>query len=136
MRLTGELVRGPSGRTAAPPPALVIQGEMTQEMRKPESRTTPMPAMLVLPSAGQTCTQLVLLPPLPADWVDPQPRGLHLAVRDGPSVVAQDVQVPGRVELTLQQRRFVLTSTLVKGKDGKDQVRLDLADTAGRFSAN
>ncbi len=93
-----------------------------------------MPAMLMLPSAGQTSTQLVSLPPLPADWVDPQPRGLHLTVRDGASLVAQDVPVPGRVELTLQQRRCVLTSTLIKGKDGKDQVRLDLADTAGRFS--
>ncbi len=135
MRLVGELVRVRSGKTSAPP-ALVVQGEMIEELRHPESQTTPMTAMLQLPSAGKTTTELVALPGLPADWVDAQPRGLHVAVQDGPAVVAKDVQVPCRVELTLQQRRCVLTATPIKGKDGKDQVRLDLSDSSGRINAN
>lgn len=137
MRLVGELTRGPStGKRAVPPPALVVQGEMIEEIRKPETRTTPMPAMLQMPAAGQTASQVVSLPPLPGDWVEAQPRGLHVAVQDGPSIVAQDLQVPCRVELTLQKRRCILAATLLKGKDGKDQVRLDLTDSSGRFSAN
>ena len=136
MRLVGELVRVRSGKTPAPPPALVVQGEMIEELRRPESQTTPMTAMLQLPSAGKTTTELVALPALPADWVDAQPRTLHVAVQDGPAVVAKDVQVPCRVELTLQQRRCVLTATPIKGKDGKDQVRLDLSDSSGRINAN
>ena len=137
MRLVGELVRGPSsGKGAVPPPALVLQGEMIEEVRRPETRTTPMPAMLQLPAAGQTASQVVSLPATPGDWVSAQPRVLHVTVQDGPSVVAQDLQAPCRVELTLQKRRCILAATLLKGKDGKDQVRLDLTDSSGRLNAN
>ena len=109
---------------------------MIEELRRPESQTTPMTAMLQLPSAGKTTTELVVLPALPADWVNSKPRTLQVAVQDGPTVVAKDMQVPCRVELTLRQRRCVLSATPIKGKDGNDQVRLDLSDTSGRINAN
>ncbi len=136
MRLVGDLVRVRSGGKSTPPPALVVQGEMIEELRRPESQTTPMTAMLQLPSAGATTTELVALPALPADWIEARSRTLQVAVQDGPTVVAKDVRVPCRVELTLRQRRCVLSATPIKGKDGKDQVRLDLADTSGRINAN
>ncbi len=126
VHLVGELVRAPAGKTPAPLPTLMIQGTMTEELRKPDTRTVPLPAYLQVPAVGKTTTEVVTLPSLPTDWVNPQPRKLNLAVSDGAAVVAPSVPIPGRVELTLQNRRCVLTATPAKDKDNKDAVRLDL----------
>ena len=126
VHLVGELVR-PSGGKVAILPTLMIQGTMTEEIRKAEARAVPLPAYLRLPTAGKTTTEVVNLPALPADWIDHQPPKLSLAVWDAGKVAAgSNMKIPGRVELTLQNRRCVLTATPVKDKDNKDQVRLDL----------
>ncbi len=134
VHLAGELVRPSAGKVAILP-TLMIQGTMTAEMRKPEARTVPMPAYLQLPTAGKASTEMVLLPALPADWINPQPRKLSLSVWDAGKVAANNMTVPGRVEITLQNRRCVLTATPVKDKDNKDQVRLDLVLAQARASA-
>jgi PKD domain len=134
VHLVGELVRQAPGKTAGLLPTLMIQGTMTQEIRKPESRTVPMPAYLQMPTAGMTTTQVVPLPALPADWVNPQPRKLSLAVWDAGKATG-NMPIPGRVQLTLQNRPCILTATPVKDKDNQDQVRLDLVLVQARASA-
>jgi hypothetical protein len=135
VHLVGELVRAPAGKTPALLPTLMIQGTMTEELRKPDARTVPLPTYLQVPAVGKTTTEVVTLPSLPTDWVNPQPRKLNLAVSDGSTVVAPSVPIPGRVELTLQNRRCVLTATPGKDKDNRDQVRLDLIQAPGRIGA-
>jgi hypothetical protein len=81
----------------------------------------PVPCALFVPGPAKTTTEVVSVPQPPADWVDPQPRKLSLAVQDGATVVAKDLPVPGSADLTLRQRRCTLVATRVK-----DQVRLDL----------
>ena len=133
VHLVGELVRQTSGKTAGLLPTLMIQGTMTQEIRKPDSRTVPMPAYLQMPTAGQTTTQVVALPALPADWVNPQPRKRSLAVWDAGKATGT-MPIPGRVQLTLQNRPCILTATPVKDKNNQDQVRLDLVLVQARAS--
>jgi hypothetical protein len=130
VHLAGELVRG---KGTAVLPSLGLSGAVTEEIRKPETRTAPLPAYLQVPAAGQVSTTVVALPALPADWINPQPRKLSLAVTDAGKVAA--VPVPGRVQLTLQNRSCILTATPVKDKDNKDQVRLDLVLAQARASA-
>ncbi len=125
VHLTGILVR--EGQASAILPTLMIQGTMTEEIRKPETRTVPLPAYLQAPAPGKTTTAMVILPALPSDWVDAQPRKLSLAVWDGAKVAANNIVVPGRTEMTLQNQRCVLTATPFRDKDNKDQVRLDLS---------
>ena len=125
VRMVGDLVR-PAGKTGGPAPSVVLQGVMTKELRKPDSRPVQVPATLVVPAASQTTTEVVTAPPAPADWVDVQPRKMRLTVSDGPTVLAQDVPVPGLTDLTLQKRHCTLVSRLIKDKDGKDQIHLDL----------
>ena len=122
MRLVGELVRVRSGRTPTPPPALVVQGEMIEESPagKPDDADD---GHVATPVGREDDHGIVVLPALPADWVAAGPRTLQVAVQDGPTVVAKDMKVPCRVELTLRQRRCVLSATPIKGKDGNDQVR-------------
>jgi PKD repeat protein len=129
VHLTGELVR-PAGKTGGPPPSMVLQGEMIEEQRKSMTHAAPMPATLVVPAPGQTTTQAAPLPPVPAEWVDVQTRKIQLAVRDGTSVVAQGVAVPGRTEVTLKGRPCTLVAVVGKDKDNKDQVTLSV--TAGK----
>jgi PKD repeat protein len=126
VHLLGELARAPTGKTPGPLPTFTIEGAMTEELRKPDVRSVPVPAILLVPAIGKTTTEIVTLPSLPADWVNPQPRKLSLAVSDGAAVVAPNVPIPGRVQLTLQNRSCILTATPGKDKDNKDQVRLDL----------
>jgi hypothetical protein len=120
IRLTGELTR-PAAKTGAAWPCMLLQGTMIEELMTPATQTTPLPAMMMTPAAGRTTSEVISLPAVPADWIDPQPRMLRLAVRDGLAVVAHDVPVPGKVDVTVQQRRCTLSATLVK-----DQVHLDL----------
>jgi len=134
VHLVGELVRQTSGKVVTLP-TLMIQGTMTEEIRKPEARTVPLPAYLQMPTESKTTTAVVALPALPGDWINPQPPKLSLAVWDAGKVAASNMTIPGRVELTLQNRRCVLTATPVKDKDNKDQVRLDLVLAQARASA-
>ena len=128
VHMLGEITRGPA-KDAGPPPTVMLQGSMTQELRKPDTRTVPLPATLVIPAVGLATSETIILPPPPAEWVDPQPRKLHLAVRDGATMLAQDVPIPGQVEVTLQKRRCMLSAVPIKDRDGRvQQVRLDLAD--------
>ncbi len=99
---------------------------MTEELRKERSRPVQVPATLVVPAAGQTTTEIVTAPPAPADWVDVQPRKMTLTVSDGPAVLAKDVPVPGATDLIVQKRRCTLVAKVVKEKDDKEQVHLDL----------
>jgi PKD repeat protein len=125
VRLAGDLVRS-SEKNGGPPPSVVLQGEMTEELRTVMSRPMQVPAMMMAPAPGQTTTQYVALPAPPADWVDMQPPKLHLTVSDGVTVLAKDVPVPGQIGLTLHQRRCTLVATM-----RKDRVQLDLI-AAGR----
>ena len=123
VRLVGDMVR-PTGQNGGPPPSVVLQGMMTREWRKETTRTMEVPATLVVPTPGQSTTEIVTLPPPPPDWVDVQPRKMSLTVSDGTTVLAKDVTAPGQVAVTFQKRRCTLIAKPVK--DNKDQVRLDL----------
>ena len=116
VRLVGDLVR-PAGKSGAAPPSVVLQGVMTEELRKERSRPVQVPATLVVPAAGQTTTEIVTAPPAPADWVDVQPRKMTLTVSDGPAVLAKDVPVPGATDLIVQKRRCTLVAKVVKEKE-------------------
>jgi hypothetical protein len=74
---------------------------------------------------------LLQLPGPPADWVKMQPAGLRLELYDGGrtawQVAGPPQQVlPQRVLLTLQNRRCLLTATLLDGT-----VHLDLREDPG-----
>ncbi len=120
VRLLGDLVR-PAGKNGGPLPSVVLQGVMTEELRRQRSRSVQVPATIVVPAAGQTTSEVVAAPPAPADWVDVQPRKMTLTLSDGPTVVAHDVPVPGTKDLTVQKRRCTLVTRIIK-----DKVYLDL----------
>jgi hypothetical protein len=135
IHLAGELVRQSAGKGVAQLPTLMIQGTMTEEIRKPEARTVPLPAYLQVPAAGKATTEIVTLPPLPKDWVNAQPRKLSLAVWDAGKVATSNMTIPGKVQLTLQNHPCLLTATPFKDKNNKDQVRVDLVQVQARVGA-
>ncbi len=124
VRLLGDLVR-PADKGAAAP-SVVLEGVLTEERRKAESRPVQAPATLTPPAPGQTTTEYVPMPPTPASWVDVQPRKVSLTLSGWPAMCAQETPVPGRMDLVIQKRRCTLVAKIVKDKDNKEQIRLDL----------
>jgi PKD repeat protein len=118
VHLTGELVRQTGMLHRNDPPAnLLVRVVLVQERRLPARRpTVPVTATLNVPGAA-----LLVLPPLPADWVEPQ-RQFRLELRDGDRVVWPESQLPRGGMVALQDRRFVLNATPLG-----NQVRVELA---------
>jgi PKD repeat protein len=115
---TGELVRDTSLlHRKDPPPSVVARVILTQERRLPDTRP-PIPVTATLSVPGSV---LLILPPLPANWVEPQ-RQLRLELREGDRVVRQESALPHVENVTLQNRRCLLTATQLGS-----QVRVELA---------
>jgi PKD repeat protein len=119
VRLTGVLVRETGkARRGADPAGLMLRVLLTQERRTPVAR----PAVPVTATLGVPGAALLALPPLPADWKDPQ-RRLRLELRDGDRTVWQESQLPRGATATLLNRRCKLTATPLG-----DQVRIELVE--------
>lgn len=119
LRLTGELVKD-SGlmKKGVPPPALALPVVMVQQKRVPASRAAiPMTATLAAPGSV-----LLSMPPLPADWVEPQ-RQARVELREGDRVVWQESKMPRSAVVTVQNRRWIASATPVG-----NQVRVDLVE--------
>jgi PKD domain len=111
-RLTGELVREGNSTNA------VIRVTLKQERRTQVSRpVVQMTATMTVPGAA-----LLNLPPLPADWSEPQ-RLVRLELRDGDRIAWQQAALPRSASVVVQNRPCTLS-----GVAHGNQVRLDLTE--------
>ncbi len=127
VQLTGELFReASSGQAPKPQPTFALPVVLIEQRRRPDTRSPiPVATTLATPSRGSPSSGLLQMPPLPADWVDPQ-RRIRLELRDGDKVLWQNSDLPrGGVIIPIGSKRFLLTATQMK-----DQVRIDLTHAA------
>jgi PKD repeat protein len=117
--LTGELVQETSlFRRNGAPPNVVVRAILTQERRLSDMRQAiPVTGTLSVPGSA-----LLALPPLPANWIDPQ-RQLRLELRDGDRVVWQESQLPRGGGVALDKGHYSLTATPLG-----NQVRVELTE--------
>jgi hypothetical protein len=119
VRLTGELMKPAAlGKGAAAVPNVELPVVLVEERRTAAQRpATPVTATLTAPGSA-----MLMMPPLPADWVDAH-RQTRLELRAGNQVVWQESGLPRGSAVTINNRRFLLTATPVGG-----QLRVDLTD--------
>lgn len=119
VRLSGELVRPANlGKRGVPVPTAQLPVVLIEERRTAAQRPpTPVTATLTAPGSA-----LLLLPPLPAYWVDTH-RQMRLELRAGDRVLCQDSQLPRGQPVTINNRPYLLTATPVGS-----QLRVDLTD--------
>lgn len=118
VRLTGQLVKEARAAKRSAPSGVQVPVLLTQEKKSPAHRpATPVTATLTLPGSA-----LLMLPPLPPDWVDAK-RQMRLELRDGEHVLWQESQMPRNSPVTIQGRRYLLTVNPVG-----DKVRVDLIE--------
>jgi PKD repeat protein len=119
VTLTGELSRA-SGlvKGKAPPPGLTVPVVLTQERRTSANR----PAVPVTGTLAAPGSALLMLPPLPPDWVDAR-RQARLQLEYDGKVIWQESQLPRNAPVTLNKRRYLLTAVPVG-----DHVRVDLVE--------
>jgi PKD repeat protein len=102
VRLSGELVR-PAGQPV--PPAVVVPVVLVEERRGPARRpTVPVMVSLSVPGSAQ-----IMLPPVPAHWVDVR-REVRFELRDGSRVLWSGPSLPRAAVLTLNNRRCELNA--------------------------
>jgi PKD repeat protein len=118
VRLTGELVKPAGlGKRGTPAPNVELPVVLVEERRTAAQRpATPVTATLTAPGSA-----MLMLPPLPADWVDPQ-RQMRLELRAGDRIVCQESVLPRGKVVTINNRPYLLSATPVGG-----QLRVDLA---------
>jgi PKD repeat protein len=119
VRLTGELLRPANlGKQGAVLPNVEVPVQLVEERRTGAQRpATPVTATLTAPGSA-----MLMLPPLPADWVNPQ-RQMQLQLRAGNNLLWQGSQLPRGTPVTINNRAYLLTATPTAG-----QLRLDLVD--------
>jgi PKD repeat protein len=121
VRLTGELVDDPNNKTA-PPPSLMLSVTLTVQKMAPVTQTYPVATTLSLPAANGFTSGTLALPAVPKDWVNCQ-RRFQLEVLDAGKKVFEDSQLQHSALVTLQGRKFILTTTRTE-----EQVRIDLME--------
>jgi hypothetical protein len=119
VRLTGDLLKPANlGRRGAAVPNMELPVLLVEERRVAAQRpATPVTATLTAPGSA-----MLMLPPLPADWVDPH-RQMRLELRIGDRTVWQESGVPRGRPVTINKRQYLLTATPVG-----NQLRVDLTD--------
>lgn len=119
LRLTGQLVKDASaGKRGNPMPNVQVPVILTQERRTQAHRpAVPVTGTLTVPGSA-----LLMLPPVPPDWVDVK-RQMRLELRDGEHAVWQESQMPRNSLVTWQGRRYYLSATPVGEK-----LRVDLVE--------
>jgi hypothetical protein len=119
VRLTGELVRPANlSKQSAVVPNVELAVQLVEERRVAAQRpATPVTATLTAPGSA-----MLMMPPMPADWVDPH-RQVQLELRAGNRVLWQGSQLPRGTPVTINHRAYLLSATSVGG-----QLRLDLTD--------
>jgi PKD repeat protein len=118
VRLTGELLRSDGGKRSSTPPTLELPVVLVQERRSAVHRP-PIPVTTTLAMPG---TAMLMLPPVPTDWVDVR-RQLRLELRDGEHVVWSESQTPRNTPVTIQNRPYLLSASPVG-----DRIRIDLVE--------
>jgi PKD repeat protein len=119
VRLVGELLRPANlGKQGAVIPNLELPVQLVEERRTAAQHpATPVTATLTAPGSA-----MLLMPPLPADWVNPQ-RQMTLELRAGNRALWQGSQLPRATPVTIDNRAYLLSATSVGG-----QLRVDLVD--------
>jgi PKD repeat protein len=118
VRLTGELMKPAALGKGGAVPNVELPVVLVEERRSAAQRPgTPVTATLTAPGSA-----MLMMPPLPADWVDAH-RQMRLELRAGNQVVWQESGMPRGNVVTINNRRFLLTATPVNG-----QLRVDLID--------
>jgi PKD repeat protein len=117
VRLTGELVKPAGlGKQGAAVPNVELPVVLIEERRTAAQRPeTPVTATLTAPGSA-----MLLMPPLPADWVDAR-RQVRLELRAGDRVLWQESGLPRGKPVMIDNRPYLLTATPVGG-----QLRVDL----------
>jgi PKD repeat protein len=119
LRLTGRLVKdSTSGKRGNPMPNVQVPVLLSQERRTAAHRpAVPVTGTLTMPGSA-----LLMMPPVPSDWVDVK-RHMRLELRDGEHAIWQESQMPRNSLVTLQGRRYYLSATQVG-----DKLRVDLRE--------
>lgn len=118
VHLTGELFRDPVTQRGVTP-HVVLPVVLTQQRRVPVSGL----ANTMTSTLGVPGSTTIALPAVPADWTDVR-RQVRLELRDGEQVLWPQSQLPpSGAQVTIKNRRCVLTATQVG-----EQVRVDLVE--------
>jgi PKD repeat protein len=118
MTVTGQLVR----QTGVGATALSMPLVLKQQRQKPASQTNPVSATLALPAPGTTASTIVTLPAIPNEWINCQ-RNVQMVMQAGEQVIWQGSQLPQAAVVTVGNRRYSLTATLLS-----NQLHVDLVD--------